>query len=501
MKNKNIIQNKNKGIYSETLKFDDNDSLSLLCGEFDKNLKLLESEANVKILPRGNLIAVNGEFADVKKVLVVLEKLYKSAKTKTIIDYGELRGTLNMVENYKNSNNKIYNTDDNLAFKAGRRLLKPRSKKQAQYFKSLKTKELIFCCGPAGTGKTYLAVAFAVSMLKAGQVERIILSRPAVEAGERLGFLPGDLKEKIDPYLRPIYDALNDMLPMGEVLKKIDSGQIEIAPIAFMRGRTLSNSFIILDESQNTTSVQMKMFLTRLGENSKMVINGDLSQVDLPAGTKSGLRDAIMILKSVNDIGFIEFKDEDIVRNSLVSKIVSKYENFEKIEGIGKNIFLIKLMKIEIRFTDIKESHRIKKLTVNVLKSSIDELNYSKCLVLEISILIVSVRKIKSMNLKYRNINKPTNVLAFPQIDRDDERLFKYSKTALVGDIVLSPTIIRNESKSFDLRFDDHFSHILIHGLLHLFGYDHRTQAEAKKMQEKEISILEKIKIRNPYIN
>ena len=158
-------------------------------------------------------------------------------------------------------------------------------------------------------------------------------------------------------------------------------------------------------------------------------------------------------------------------------------------------------MKIEIRFTDIKESHRIKKLTVNVLKSSIDELNYSKCLVLEISILIVSVRKIKSMNLKYRNINKPTNVLAFPQIDRDDERLFKYSKTALVGDIVLSPTIIRNESKSFDLRFDDHFSHILIHGLLHLFGYDHKTQAEAKKMQEKEISILEKIKIRNPYIN
>ena len=180
-------------------------------------------------------------------------------------------------------------------------------------------------------------------MLKAGQVERIILSRPAVEAGERLGFLPGDLKEKIDPYLRPIYDALNDMLPMGEVLKKIESGQIEIAPIAFMRGRTLSNSFIILDESQNTTSVQMKMFLTRLGENSKMVINGDLSQVDLPAGTKSGLRDAIMILKSLNDIGFIEFKDEDIVRNSLVSKIVSKYENFEKIKGIGKKYFSNKI--------------------------------------------------------------------------------------------------------------------------------------------------------------
>ena len=195
---------------------------------------------------------------------------------------------------------------------------------------------MIFCCGPAGTGKTYLAVAFAVWMLKTGQIEKIILTRPAVEAGERLGFLPGDLKEKIDPYLRPIYDALNDMLPFSEVVKKIESGFIEIAPLAFMRGRTLSNAFIILDESQNTTSIQMKMFLTRLGENSKMIINGDLSQVDLPSGTKSGLRESIKILNNVKDIGFIKFDEKDVVRNPLVSKIVSKYDEFEKIEGVGK---------------------------------------------------------------------------------------------------------------------------------------------------------------------
>ena len=173
-------------------------------------------------------------------------------------------------------------------------------------------------------------------MLKSGQIDKIILSRPAVEAGERLGFLPGDLKEKIDPYLRPLYDALNDMLSFSEVLKKIDSGLIEIAPLAFMRGRTLSNSLIILDESQNTTAVQMKMFLTRLGENSKMIVNGDLSQVDLPSGIKSGLRESIKILKDIDDIGFIEFGEKDVVRNSLVSKIVSRYEEYERIKGVGK---------------------------------------------------------------------------------------------------------------------------------------------------------------------
>ena len=204
---------------------------------------------------------------------------------------------------------------------------------------------MVFCCGPTGTGKTYLSVAYAVSMLKSGQIEKIILTRPAVEAGEHLGFLPGDIKEKIDPYLRPIYDALNDMLSFSEVIKKLESGFIEIAPLAFMRGRTLSNAFIILDESQNTTPIQMKMFLTRLGENSKMIINGDLSQVDLPSGTKSGLRESINILQKVNDIGFIEFTEKDVVRNPLVSKIVTEYEKFERDQGVGKK-YLIKRKKI-----------------------------------------------------------------------------------------------------------------------------------------------------------
>ena len=245
-----------------------------------------------------------------------------------------------IIKIFKNQNYekpiKEYEVIESSNIVAGRKIIKPRSKKQLEYFNLVRQKQMVFCCGPAGTGKTYLAVAYAVSMLKSGEIEKIILTRPAVEAGERLGFLPGDIKEKIDPYLRPIYDALNDMLSFSEVIKKIESGFIEIAPLAFMRGRTLSNAFIILDESQNTTAVQMKMFLTRLGENSKMVINGDLSQVDLPSGTKSGLRESINILKNVEEIGFLEFSDNDVVRNSLVSKIVKHYEKFEKDKGVGK---------------------------------------------------------------------------------------------------------------------------------------------------------------------
>lgn len=323
---------------SETISFDDNLLVSMMCGELDNNLKLIEDELNVEILPRGNLISVNGKRNRVIKAVSVLKRLYKSVINNNQIDYGELKGIINMYDP-KNRIEDSENLADSIFVKAGKKTLRPRSKKQLEYFELARNRQMVFCQGPAGTGKTYLAVAFAVSMLKSGQVEKIILTRPAVEAGERLGFLPGDLKEKIDPYLRPIYDALNEMLPFQEVLKKIDSGNIEIAPLAFMRGRTLSNAFVILDESQNTTSIQMKMFLTRLGQNSKMIINGDLSQVDLPSGTKSGLREAINILKDEKEIGFIKFDNKDVVRNNLVSKIVTKYESYEKSQGIGNKYF------------------------------------------------------------------------------------------------------------------------------------------------------------------
>ncbi len=323
--------------YSNTFSFDDNLLLPIIYGENDKFLSKMETSLGVEIITRGNIIKVSGTQENVNLTKKLLNNLYNLASKNSNLDEGEI---LSLIEIVKDSEPSKVDLDvekiESLCFQAGRRLIKPRTQKQADYFNCVKKKQMVFCCGPAGTGKTYLAVAFAVWMLKTGQIEKIILTRPAVEAGERLGFLPGDLKEKIDPYLRPIYDALNDMLSFSEVLKKIESGFIEIAPLAFMRGRTLSNAFIILDESQNTTSIQMKMFLTRLGENSKMIINGDLSQVDLPSGTKSGLRESINILEGVEDIGFIKFDGKDVVRNPLVSKIVSRYDEYEKIEGVGR---------------------------------------------------------------------------------------------------------------------------------------------------------------------
>jgi phosphate starvation-inducible protein PhoH and related proteins len=218
---------------------------------------------------------------------------------------------------------------ENLVIHTRKKHVGPRTAGQVAYLKALRDKDLVFGIGPAGTGKTYLAVATAVQMLTAGKVDRIILSRPAVEAGERLGFLPGDLREKIDPYLRPLYDALHDMLPGEQVVKRLTSGEIEIAPLAFMRGRTLANAFIILDEGQNTTAMQMKMFLTRLGENSRMVVTGDLSQVDLPPGMRSGLRDAVDALQGVDGISFINFTSTDVVRHPLVSRMVDAYDAYE----------------------------------------------------------------------------------------------------------------------------------------------------------------------------
>ncbi len=328
---------KKTDLFSKVISFEDNLVLPIIFGRHDDNLKKIEEAFEVSILPRGNYLKIDGQQNSVEITVTVLNKLYQGALKNNLLETGDIEAIINIFKNNEAKKPiKEYEVIESINIVAGKKIIKPRSKKQLDYLNLVKKKQMVFSCGPAGTGKTYLAVAYAVSMLKSGEIDKIILTRPAVEAGERLGFLPGDIKEKIDPYLRPIYDALNDMLSFSEVIKKIEAGFIEIAPLAFMRGRTLSNAFIILDESQNTTAIQMKMFLTRLGENSKMIINGDLSQVDLPSGTKSGLRESINILKNVKDIGFIEFSDNDVVRNPLVSKIVAEYERFEKDKGVGK---------------------------------------------------------------------------------------------------------------------------------------------------------------------
>jgi phosphate starvation-inducible PhoH-like protein len=307
------------------LEFPDNALLSLLYGEHDRNLARIEQALGVRIVSRGNQLVVTGEPGPTAAARQALEALYRRLERGMTIEPGEIDAAVRLgIEATPGGGLSLWS--DELTIRTRKRPISPRSPMQAAYIRALRTNSLVFGLGPAGTGKTYLAVACAVDRLIAGEVDRIILSRPAVEAGERLGFLPGDLREKVDPYLRPLYDALHDMLPGDQIAKRMASGEIEVAPLAFMRGRTLADAFVILDEAQNTTPSQMKMFLTRLGANARMAVTGDLSQIDLPSGTPSGLTDAIETLADVEGIGFARFTDADVVRHPLVARIVRAYD-------------------------------------------------------------------------------------------------------------------------------------------------------------------------------
>ncbi len=305
--------------------FEDNRLLSQLFGEHDQHLALLEDRLGIEATPRGNHVALNGPPEACRSARKVLDEIYERIKQGIDIGPGEVDGSIRM-NTMPQSATRTTGSKEDVVIRTKRRTISPRSPKQHDYIHALQNHELTFGVGPAGTGKTYLAVAVAAAALAAGEVDKIILSRPAVEAGERLGFLPGDMKEKVDPYLRPLYDALYDMLPGNQVNRDLEEGTIEIAPLAFMRGRTLAHSFIILDEAQNCTSMQMKMFLTRLGENSRMAVTGDPTQIDLPKGQVSGLVEAFSILKSVDEIGRVTFTDTDVVRHHLVAKIVRAYD-------------------------------------------------------------------------------------------------------------------------------------------------------------------------------
>ena len=310
-----------------TMQFDDNRLLQLLYGEHDANLERIERQLGVTINPRGNRVAIAGQRAESAKR--ALEALWERLKRGLDVDPAAVDAALRLAQQ-DDGDDTVTLWREDASIRTRKRHITARSPTQAAYIRALREHELVFGLGPAGTGKSYLAVAAAVDALMTGAVERIILSRPAVEAGERLGFLPGDLREKVDPYLRPLYDALYDMLPGEQVAKRLASGEIEIAPLAFMRGRTLANAFVILDEAQNTTPVQMKMFLTRLGENSRMAVTGDLSQIDLPKGARSGLKDALETLREVEGIGIVNFTEVDVVRHKLVARIVTAYDKHER---------------------------------------------------------------------------------------------------------------------------------------------------------------------------
>ena len=333
-------QNKNSKEISVTYAADDSININIfdnqvlmeVVGAFDNNLKELEKFTGSKIYFRGNSIAIKGKKFENERVKGAIEYLIDRFRSDKKIDSNDVISSLN-----KDMINDISNQSTvqplGEVIKTPKRSVIPRSKKQKEYVKSLKNNQIIISLGPAGTGKTYLAVAVALSMLLEKKVERIILSRPAVEAGERLGFLPGDVKDKIDPYLRPLYDSLYDLLDYDKIQRKIESGAIEIAPLAFMRGRTLKNSFAILDEAQNATRTQIKMFLTRIGENSRLVVNGDPSQIDLPNKNQSGLIESQNILKEIKEIAVINYDHQDVIRHSLVTKIVEAYQKNSNDKG------------------------------------------------------------------------------------------------------------------------------------------------------------------------
>jgi phosphate starvation-inducible protein PhoH and related proteins len=312
------------------VQFDKAHLLGRLFGEFDQNLVAIENRLAVTIAARGNRLLIEGEAEAVSRARDVLTGLYNRLALGQDIDGGAVSALISMA--FEPTLEGIIRNDHErppIMIRTRKKVIVPRSATQIRYMEALVKNDIIFALGPAGTGKTYLAVAQAVAQLITGSVDRLILSRPAVEAGERLGFLPGDMKEKVDPYLRPLYDALYDCLPAEQVERRIASGEIEIAPIAFMRGRTLADSFIILDEAQNTSAMQMKMFLTRFGENSRMVVCGDPKQVDLPDATKSGLADAVSRLEGVDGIATVRFGIADVVRHPIVGRIVEAYEGRE----------------------------------------------------------------------------------------------------------------------------------------------------------------------------
>jgi len=307
------------------LELDDNTILSTLFGVNDSNLSIIEKINDVQIQYRGNKIKISGNKKSIIETRQTILDLFEKAKNGDNIDEDKIRDSKSLITmNIKESNQMDF------FIQTKKRRIVPRTNNQNKYFELLNTKNIVFAIGPAGTGKTYVAVAKAVAALQEGKVNKIILSRPAVEAGEKLGYLPGDLKEKVDPFLRPIYDALYSLLPFDQVEKKIFNNIIEIAPIAFMRGRTLEDCFIILDEAQNTTRTQMKMFLTRLGKNSQMVVVGDITQIDLVSERESGLKDALTKLTKISDIGFIELNEKDVVRHDLVKKIINAYDKNNK---------------------------------------------------------------------------------------------------------------------------------------------------------------------------
>ncbi len=492
-----------------TLEPADNARLLALCGPFDDNIKQLERRLGIEINRRDNHFKLTGRALCVHAAADILRSLY--------VDTAPMRGQIQDIEPeqihlaikearvLEQSAESVPEYGKAVNIKTKRGVIKPRTPNQAQYIANILDHDITFGVGPAGTGKTYLAVAAAVDALERQEIRRILLTRPAVEAGEKLGFLPGDLSQKVDPYLRPLYDALFEMLGFEKVEKLIERNVIEVAPLAYMRGRTLNDAFIILDESQNTTIEQMKMFLTRIGFNSKAVITGDITQIDLPRSTKSGLRHAIEVLAEVDEISFNFFHSEDVVRHPVVARIVNAYEAWEAADQKRK-AELAAEAQTRSPGTGAKMSQVILDLQLACEETSglPDEALFQRWVDAvippfqeesELTIRLVDVAESHELNLTYRGKDKPTNVLSFPFEAPPGIEM------PLLGDLIICRQVVEQEASEQGKPLEAHWAHMVVHGSLHLLGYDHIEDDEAEEMEGLETEIMLALGYEDPYIS
>nr|KAJ9617326.1 hypothetical protein H2204_013865 [Knufia peltigerae] len=466
-----------------TLSPEDNAQLANLCGPFDGHLRQIELKLGVEIANRGFVFRISGPTEASAEAQKLIEALYEEAAETTFDSHG-IHLRLNAA-NIEQIADRSYEAQD-VAIKVKRGTVRGRGSNQSRYLHQIVSHDINFGIGPAGTGKTFLAVASAVEALNESRVQRLILVRPAVEAGEKLGFLPGDLSQKVDPYLRPLYDALYEMLGVEKVLKLLEKNVIEIAPLAYMRGRTLNDAFVILDEAQNTTIEQMKMFLTRLGFGSTAVVTGDLTQTDLPKHVKSGLRDAIDVLRDVDGVSFTFFEARDVVRHPLVARIVNPTWSDSMTRG---PVRLDVAVNYALPRAGLPSAVSFRKWVAAALKGRIREA--------DLAIRVVDSKEGQSLNRHYRGKDYATNVLSFPA--DVPEGLPKGVKFPLLGDLVICAPVVAREAEEQGKVLNAHYAHLTVHGVLHLLGWDHEDDKEAEAMEQLEREILAELGIDDPY--
>ncbi len=485
--------------------FDDNRLIRDLFGEFDQNLALIEQRLGVDAVARGNQVTLRGNAEALGRARLALDMLYGRLQAGHEVTPGDVEGAIRMASAAEvEMTLPGFEPKGRLAMAqigTRRRTVMARTPTQDAYIRAFDRAELTFGIGPAGTGKTYLAVAYAAAMLERGAVDRLILSRPAVEAGERLGFLPGDMREKVDPYLRPLYDALYEMMPADKVERGLQSGVIEVAPLAFMRGRTLSHAVVILDEAQNTSSMQMKMFLTRLGENSRMIVTGDPTQIDLPPGQVSGLIEGVDLLKGIVGIAQVRFTAADVIRHPLVGPHRRGLRRGgASARGGDLTAGSLRRRRFHRRRHPRREyGHWPAERTLRALVDRALEACFEAPIPpltegSEVSILFTDDAAVRVLNRQYRDEDAPTNVLSFPA---PSPILGRFGP--VLGDIALARETIAAEATAGGLTFADHLTHLIVHGFLHLLGYDHETDSEAIGMERLETAILARLGIADPY--